>query len=79
MIDKTANQTTRSSKMSEVGYEKTVSHPCHCGSDAKLSGFFSNGSAIHDPYMDYTYTPEDGELLKIHHIKCETCKNEQWS
>ena len=55
-----------------VGYDKKTKFSCgDCGSSAKIHGFFSNGSPIYDPHMDYNYYPKKDELLKIYHIKCD--------
>ena len=63
-----------------VGYDKKTKFACgDCGSSAKIHGFFSNGSPIYDPHMDYNYYPKKDELLKIYHIKCNDCGFEQWS
>ena len=68
-------------KNETIGSDKTITTSCgDCGgNNAKLTGFFSNGSSIHDPHMDSTYRPTKGELLKIDHLKCNDCGSEQWS
>ena len=83
MIDNTAKESKMEKQVQSndvVGYFKTITTSCgDCGGDAKLEGFFSNGTPIHDPYMDSTYRPIKDELLKIGHIKCSDCGSEQWS
>ena len=77
---KIETRTTPSNNLNMVGYNKTITTSCgDCGGDAKLEGFFSNGTPIHDPYTDSTYRPLEDELLKIGHIKCSDCGSEQWS
>ena len=79
-MKKVKTKKTPSHDLDMVGYDKTITTSCgDCDGDAKLTGFFSNGTPIYDPYTDSSYRPLEDELLKIDHIKCADCGAEQWS
>ena len=63
-----------------MSYKDTKSVACgSCEGDATVYGDFATGDPIKDPYMDYVYHPAKDELLKINHLYCNECGEEQWS